>query len=71
MISLPPWVEVGNGVGSMLASLACVDLMLLQFGLLVRWLELSDYLFVKIQLLSASFATKYYILKLQLLHFTL
>lgn len=30
------------------------------FGLFVRWLESSNYLFVKIQLLSTSFATEYF-----------
>lgn len=48
--------------------LVLVGLMPLQFALLGRWLELSSYLLVRIQLLSASFATKYYhIFKLQLL----
>ena len=43
MISLPLWVEIGVGVRHMLTSLASVDLMLLQFGLVVRWLEVSNY----------------------------
>lgn len=47
-------------VGDKLTALTCVHLMPVRFGLFVRWLESSNYLFVKIQLLSTSFATKYF-----------
>lgn len=47
-------------VGDKLSVLTCVHLMPVQFGLFVRWLESSNYLFVKIQLLSTSFATEYF-----------
>lgn len=69
MISLPLWVEIGAGARNMLASLASVGRMLLQFGPLVGWLELSNYLFAKIQLLSAFFATKYINFSYCILHY--
>lgn len=49
-LHLPLGVETGQGVGNMLV---------LSLALLVGWLEVS-YLFIKVQLLSASIATKYY-----------